>query len=57
MPSILFVEDDPTIAMGVEYSLKQDGFQVSLAHRLGEARDWIVPPDCERVVRRHDVVA
>jgi two-component system response regulator VicR len=41
MPSILFVEDDTTIAMGVEYSLKQDGFQVSLAHRLEEARDLL----------------
>lgn len=39
MPTILFVEDDATIAMGVEYSLKQDGFQVSLANRLEEARD------------------
>jgi DNA-binding response OmpR family regulator len=41
MLSILFVEDDATIAMGVEYSLKQDGFQVSLAHRLEEARDLL----------------
>src|SRR5919106_1602934 len=41
MLSILFVEDDATIAMGVEYSLKQDGFQVSPAHRLEEARDLI----------------
>ncbi len=39
MPAILFVEDDATIAMGVEYSLKQDGFQVSLAYRLEEARE------------------
>src|SRR5512142_780383 len=39
MLSILFVEDDTTIAMGVEYSLKQDGFQVNLAYRLEEARD------------------
>jgi two-component system, OmpR family, response regulator VicR len=38
MPTILFVEDDATIAMGVEYSLKQDGFQVSLAYHLKEAR-------------------
>lgn len=38
MLSVLFVEDDDTIAMGVEYSLKQDGFQVSLACRLEEAR-------------------
>jgi len=41
MLSILFVEDDDTIAMGVEYSLKQDGFQVSLADRLEEARDLL----------------
>jgi DNA-binding response OmpR family regulator len=41
MLSILFVEDDDTIAMGVEYSLKQDGFQVSLAHRLEEARELL----------------
>ena len=41
MLSILFVEDDPTIAMGVEYSLKQDGFQVSLASRMEEARDLL----------------
>ena len=41
MPAILFVEDDVTIGMGVEYSLKQDGFQVSLAYRLEEARDLL----------------
>src|ERR1043165_1162249 len=41
MLSILFVEDDATIAMGVEYSLKQDGFQVRLAYRLEEARDLL----------------
>lgn len=41
MPNILFVEDDATIGMGVEYSLKQDGFQVSLAYRLEEARDLL----------------
>ena len=41
MPTILFVEDDTTIAMGVEYSLKQDGFEVSLAYRLEEARDLL----------------
>lgn len=41
MLSILFVEDDDTIAIGVEYSLKQDGFQVSLAPRLEEARNLL----------------
>jgi DNA-binding response OmpR family regulator len=41
MPAVLFVEDDATIAMGVEYSLKQDGFQVSLAYSLEAARDLL----------------
>jgi two-component system, OmpR family, response regulator VicR len=41
MLSILFVEDDTTIAMGVEYLLKQDGFQVRLANRLEDARDLL----------------
>jgi DNA-binding response OmpR family regulator len=41
MPAILFVEDDATIAMGVEYSLKQDGFHVSLAYHLEDARGWL----------------
>ena len=41
MLTILFVEDDTTIAMGVEYSLKQDGFQVSLAYRLEQARELL----------------
>ena len=41
MPSLLFVEDDATIAMGVAYSLTQDGFDVSLAYRLEEARELL----------------
>lgn len=41
MPAILFVEDDATIAMGVAYSLKQDGFGASLAYRLEEARELL----------------
>lgn len=41
MPAVLFVEDDATIAMGVEYSLKQDGFEVSVADCLADARDLL----------------
>ncbi|HEX3025669.1 MAG TPA: response regulator transcription factor [Clostridia bacterium] len=37
MTKILFVEDDKTIAMGVEYSLRQEGFEVTLAFRFEEA--------------------
>ena len=50
MPSILFVEDDATIAMGVEYSFKQDGFLVSLAYRLEEARDLLKRRPCDLVL-------
>ncbi|MEM5775736.1 MAG: response regulator transcription factor, partial [Anaerolineaceae bacterium] len=38
MTTILFVEDDQTIAMGVRYSLTREGFEMTLAHRLNEAR-------------------
>ena len=36
---ILLVEDDATLAMGIEYSLKNDGFQVTHASSLKEARE------------------
>ncbi len=41
MPDLLFVEDDATIAMGVEYLLKQDDFEVVLAGRLDQARSLL----------------
>ncbi len=50
MPAILFVEDDATIAMGVAYSLKQDGFEVSLASRLDEARALLKHQPCDLVL-------
>lgn len=37
---ILLVEDDITLAMGIEYSLKNDGFDVIHAKSLREARDY-----------------
>ena len=35
---ILLVEDDITLAMGIEYSLKNEGFQVIQSNSLSEAR-------------------
>lgn len=35
---ILLVEDDMTLAMGIEYSLKNEGFEVSHANTLAKAR-------------------
>ncbi len=35
---ILIVEDDKTIAMGLEYSLVEEGFEVTLCHNVAEGR-------------------
>ena len=37
--NILLVEDDRTLAMGIEYSLKNEGFKVISAETLKGARD------------------
>lgn len=36
--NILLVEDDETLSMGIEYSLKNDGFEVICAYNISEAR-------------------
>ena len=38
---ILVVEDDKTLAMGIEYSLKQEGYETSLCYTAQAARDAI----------------
>ncbi|GIQ67196.1 DNA-binding response regulator [Xylanibacillus composti] len=37
MDRILVVEDDKTIAMGIAYSLKQEGFETRICHTVHEA--------------------
>ena len=39
MIKILFVEDDLPLALGMEYTLKQEGFDVVHAKSLSEARE------------------
>lgn len=39
MIKILFVEDDLPLALGIEYTLKQEGFDVIHAKNLNEARE------------------
>lgn len=34
---VLFVEDDPSIAMGLEYSLTQEGYDICVCHQVSEA--------------------
>ncbi|MSR90604.1 response regulator transcription factor [Inconstantimicrobium porci] len=39
MMIILLVEDDETLSMGIEYSLKNDGFEVECAYTLKQAEE------------------
>lgn len=41
MTKILVVEDDQTIALGIEYSLKQEGFQAEVAHSFLAAKELV----------------
>ncbi|MGC4064485.1 MAG: hypothetical protein QM784_07550 [Polyangiaceae bacterium] len=42
---ILVVEDEPAIAESIEFALNRDGFLVSLAHSLAEARSRLEDVD------------
>ncbi|MBU5439698.1 response regulator transcription factor [Tissierella sp. MSJ-40] len=41
MDRILLVEDDATLAMGVEYSLKNEGYEVDVANNVASAKALI----------------
>ena len=41
MSRILLIEDDKTIAMGIEYSLQQEGFRMEVCHTVKEAEEKI----------------
>lgn len=41
MDRILLVEDDATLAMGVEYSLKNEGYEVDVANNVASAKTLI----------------
>lgn len=41
MAKILLVEDDSTLAMGIEYSLKNEGYMVDIAHNFTDGRDLV----------------
>ena len=45
MVKVLLVEDDATLAMGMEYTLKNEDFDVIVASTLNEAREHI--ENCE----------
>ena len=50
MTSLLIVEDDKTIAMGIEYSLRGEGFDPAVAHNAAEARRMIAARDFDLII-------
>ena len=40
--NILLVEDDVTLAMGIEYSLKNEGFNVKTVGKIKDAKEKII---------------
>lgn len=50
MSGILIVEDDKTIAMGIEYSLAQEGFATHVCHDAGSAKEAICEKDFTLVI-------
>ena len=47
---ILLVEDDMTLAMGIEYSLKNEGFEVVYAASLKESREEFKENDIDMIL-------
>jgi DNA-binding response OmpR family regulator len=47
---ILVVEDDQTIAMGIEYSLKQEGYLVDVRHDAASAREALASSSYQLVL-------
>lgn len=47
---ILLVEDDITLAMGIEYSLKNEGFQVKHAEDINSAKEFISSFDFDMIL-------
>ena len=50
MYNILLVEDDSTLAMGIEYSLKNEGFEVNLADSVAEGKELIDKYDYDLII-------
>ncbi|APR00840.1 hypothetical protein RSJ2_824 [Clostridium botulinum] len=50
MTKILLVEDDMALAIGVEYTLKQENYEVKRAKNLKEARDSLREEDLDLIL-------
>src|SRR5690554_3491370 len=50
MYNVLLVEDDSTLAMGIEYSLKNEGYNVNLANTVSLAKELIDEKDYDLII-------
>lgn len=50
MNRILLVEDDSALAMGIEYSLKSEGYIVDVSHDVSSSKDFIDKNDYDLVI-------
>lgn len=50
MYNILLVEDDSTLAMGIEYSLKNEGYNVNLANTVDSGKELIDEQDYDLII-------
>ncbi len=50
MSKILLVEDDTTLAMGIEYSLKKEGYEVDIARRFQSGKDLVNGNDYDLII-------
>lgn len=50
MSKILLVEDDTTLAMGIEYSLKKEGYEVDLARSFQTGKDLVDRIDYDLII-------
>lgn len=50
MYNILLVEDDSTLAMGIEYSLKNEGYNVNLANTVDSGKELIDKQDYDLII-------
>lgn len=50
MQKILMVEDDANLALGIEYALKNEGFQVAAAGNLAKARELSAEDDFDLIL-------
>lgn len=50
MSNILLVEDDSTLAMGIEYSLKNEGYIIDIAHGFTQGKELVDKKEYDLII-------